>query len=417
MKKIIAVIGVGYVGLPLALKFSNYFKVLGYDRSANRVLELSRSIDANKEENIKNFNKKNIVFTNNFQLLKNCNIYIITLPTPLNKKNSPDLIAVINLCKNLGKILKKKDTVIFESTVYPGATEELFLPALEKTSSLKVNKDFYLGYTPERINPGDKINTLERITKIVSGSNKQSLNIVENLYKKIIKAGLHKVSSIKVAELSKVVENTQRFVNIALVNEISVLCNKLKIQTKEVIDAASTKWNFMKFYPGLVGGHCIAVDPLYLSYKSKFYKLNPDIINTSHKINSNVSNYIVKILAKLVKKKNPKVLILGAAFKENCTDIRNSGIFRVIRLLNKKKIKPIVYDPNVNAGLNSEINCRFKFVKKIYKSKYDVIIILVAHDIFKKMGIKKIKNLSSNKNCLIMDIKSIFPKNKVEFQL
>lgn len=417
MKQIIAVIGVGYVGLPLALKFSNYFKVLGYDRSANRVLELSRSIDANKEENIKNFNKKNIVFTNNFQLLKNCNIYIITLPTPLNKKNSPDLIAVINLCKNLGKILKKKDTVIFESTVYPGATEELFLPALEKTSSLKVNKDFYLGYTPERINPGDKINTLERITKIVSGSNKQSLNIVENLYKKIIKAGLHKVSSIKVAELSKVVENTQRFVNIALVNEISVLCNKLKIQTKEVIDAASTKWNFMKFYPGLVGGHCIAVDPLYLSYKSKFYKLNPDIINTSHKINSNVSNYIVKILANLVKKKNPKVLILGAAFKENCTDIRNSGIFRVIRLLNKKKIKPIVYDPNVNTGLNSEINCRFKFVKKIYKSKYDVIIILVAHDIFKKMGIKKIKNLSSNKNCLIMDIKSIFPKNKVEFQL
>jgi UDP-N-acetyl-D-galactosamine dehydrogenase len=417
MKKIIAVIGVGYVGLPLALKFSNYFKVLGYDRSANRVLELSKSIDANKEENIKNFTKKNIVFTNNFQLLKNCNIYIITLPTPLNKKNSPDLIAVINLCKNLGKILKKKDTVIFESTVYPGATEELFLPALEKTSSLKVNKDFYLGYTPERINPGDKINTLERITKIVSGSNKQSLNIVENLYKKIIKAGLYKVSSIKVAELSKVVENTQRFVNIALVNEISVLCNKLKIQTKEVIDAASTKWNFMKFYPGLVGGHCIAVDPLYLSYKSKFYRLNPDIINTSHKINSNVSNYIVKILGNLVKKKNPKVLILGAAFKENCTDIRNSGIFRVIRLLNKKQIKPIVYDPNVNAGLNNEINCRFKFVKKIYKSKYDVIIILVAHDIFKKMGIKKIKNLSSNKNCLIMDIKSIFPKNKVGFQL
>ena len=280
-----------------------------------------------------------------------------------------------------------------------------------------MNKDFYLGYTPERINPGDKINTLERITKIVSGSNKQSLNIVENLYKKIIKAGLYKVSSIKVAELSKVVENTQRFVNIALVNEISVLCNKLKIQTKEVIDAASTKWNFMKFYPGLVGGHCIAVDPLYLSYKSKFYRLNPDIINTSHKINSNVSNYIVKILGNLVKKKNPKVLILGAAFKENCTDIRNSGIFRVIRLLNKKQIKPIVYDPNVNAGLNNEINCRFKFVKKIYKSKYDVIIILVAHDIFKKMGIKKIKNLSSNKNCLIMDIKSIFPKNKVGFQL
>ena len=417
MKKIIAVIGVGYVGLPLALKFSNYFKVFGYDRSANRILELSRSIDANKEENIKNFTKKNIVFTNNFQLLKNCNIYIITLPTPLNKKNSPDLIAVINLCKNLGKILKKKDTVIFESTVYPGATEELFLPALEKTSSLKVNKDFYLGYTPERINPGDKINTLERITKIVSGSNKQSLNIVENLYKKIIKAGLHKVSSIKVAELSKVVENTQRFVNIALVNEISVLCNKLKIQTKEVIDAASTKWNFMKFYPGLVGGHCIAVDPLYLSYKSKFYRLNPDIINTSHKINSNVSNYIVKILGNLVKKINPKVLILGAAFKENCTDTRNSGVFRVIRLLNKKKIKPVVYDPNVNAGLNNEINCRFKFVKKIYKSKYDVIIILVAHDIFKKMGIKKIKNLSSNKNCFIMDIKSIFPKNKVGFQL
>lgn len=417
MKKIIAVIGVGYVGLPLALRFSKHFKVIGFDRSASRVLELSKSIDANKEENKKNFSKKSIVFTNNFELLKNCNVYIITLPTPLNKKNSPDLIAVINLCKNLGKILKRKDTVIFESTVYPGATEELFLPALEKTSGLKVNKDFYLGYTPERINPGDKINILEKITKVVSGSNKQSLDIVANLYKKIIKAGLHRVSSIKVAELSKVVENTQRFVNIALVNEISVLCNKLKIQTKEVIDAASTKWNFMKFYPGLVGGHCIAVDPLYLSYKSKFYRLNPDIINTSHKINSTVPNYIVSSLSKLVTKKVPKVLILGATFKENCSDTRNSGVIKVIQLLNKKKIKPTVFDPNVNLGLNNETNCRFEFVKKIYKSKYDVIIILVAHDIFKKMGLQKIKNLSSNKNCFVMDIKSIFPKNKVGFQL
>jgi len=415
MKKIIAVIGVGYVGLPLALRFSKHFKVIGFDRSASRVLELSKSIDANNEENTKNFSKKSIVFTNNFELLKNCNVYIITLPTPLNKKNSPDLIAVINLCKNLGKILKRKDTVIFESTVYPGATEELFLPALEKTSGLKVNRDFYLGYTPERINPGDKVNTLEKITKVVSGSNKQSLNIVLNLYKKIIKAGLHKVSSIKVAELCKVVENTQRFVNIALVNEISVLCNKLKIQTKEVIDAASTKWNFMKFYPGLVGGHCIAVDPLYLSYKSKFYKLNPDIINTSHKINNNVSNYIVSTLSKLVTKKVPKVLILGATFKENCTDTRNSGIIKIIQLLNKKKIKPTVYDPNVDTFLNN--NCRLKFIKKIYKCKYDVIIILVAHDIFKKMGLQKIKNLSTKKNCLIMDIKSIFPKNKVQFQL
>jgi UDP-N-acetyl-D-galactosamine dehydrogenase len=417
MKKIIAIIGVGYVGLPLALKFSNYFKVIGFDHSASRIQELSNSIDINKEENKKNFSKKNILFTSNFQLLKNCNVYIITLPTPLNKKNSPDLIAVISLCKNLGKILKKRDTVIFESTVYPGATEELFLPALEKTSSLKVNKDFYLGYTPERINPGDKINTLERITKVVSGSNKQSLAIVVNLYKKIIKAGLHKVSSIKVAELCKVVENTQRFVNIALVNEISVLCNKLKIQTKEVIDAASTKWNFMKFYPGLVGGHCIAVDPLYLSYKSKFYRLKPDIINTSHKINSNVSNYIVSILSNQVPKKIPKVLILGAAFKENCSDTRNSGVIKVIKLLNKKKIKPIVFDPIVDAGLNNKTSCRFEFVKKIYKSKYDVIIILVAHDIFKKMGLQKIKNLSSNKNCFIMDIKSLFPKNKVGFQL
>lgn len=417
MKKIIAIIGVGYVGLPLALKFSNYFKVIGFDRSASRVHELSRSIDVNKEENKKNFTKKNIEFTNNFELLKNCNVYIITLPTPLNKKNSPDLKAVINLCENLGKILKKRDLVVFESTVYPGATEELFLPALEKISNLKVNKDFYLGYTPERINPGDKVNTIDKIVKVVSGSNKQSLNQVVYLYKKIIKVGLHKVSSIKVAELCKVVENTQRFVNIALVNEISILCNKLKIQTKEVLDAAATKWNFMKFYPGLVGGHCIAVDPLYLSYKSKFYKLNPDIINTSHKINSNVSNYIVKRLSQLVPKKEPKVLILGATFKENCPDTRNSGIIKIIKLLNKKKIRPIVYDPNVNTRLDNENKCEFKFVKKIYKSKYDVIIILVAHDIFKKMGLEKIKNFSTTKNCFIMDIKSIFPKNKVEFQL
>ena len=417
MKKLIGVIGVGYVGLPLALKFSNHFEVIGYDRSNRRVLELSKSIDTNKEHNKKNFNKKNLTFTNNFQSLKACNVFVITLPTPLNKKNNPDLIAVVNLCKNLGKFLKKSDTVIFESTVYPGATEELFLPALEKTSSLKVNKDFYLGYSPERINPGDKVNTLEKITKVISGSNKKSLGIVESIYKKIIKAGVHKVSSIRVAELCKVVENTQRFVNIALVNEISILCNKLNIQTKEVIDAASSKWNFMKFYPGLVGGHCIAVDPLYLSYKSKFYRLKPDIISTSHKINSNVANFIINNFNKIVNKKNPKVLILGATFKENCSDVRNSGVIKIIQLLNKRQINPIVYDPYVNTNLNDEIRYKFKLQKKIQKSNYDVIIILVAHRFFKKMGIQKIKNLSNNKNCLIMDIKSIFSKDKVDFQL
>jgi UDP-N-acetyl-D-galactosamine dehydrogenase len=251
----------------------------------------------------------------------------------------------------------------------------------------------------------------------VSGSNQESLSIVESLYKKIIKAGVYRVSSIKVAELSKVLENTQRFVNIALINEISILCNKLQIQTKEVIDAASSKWNFMKFYPGLVGGHCISVDPLYLSYKSEFYKLKPDIINTSHKINNNVANFIINNFNKFVNKKKPKVLILGATFKENCSDLRNSGVIKIIQLLNKMQIKPTVVDPYVNTDPKFEIKYNFIFEKMYKKNFYDVVIILVAHDIFKKMGIQKIKMLANNKNCIIMDIKSIFPKDKVDFQL
>jgi UDP-N-acetyl-D-galactosamine dehydrogenase len=417
MSKIIGVIGVGYVGLPLAIKFSNYYKVIGYDHNKKRILELLKFYDVNQEHLKKEFKKKNLNFTNNFNLLKKCNFFIITLPTPLNKRHSPDLNAVVQLCKNLGKILKRNDTVIFESTVYPGATEELFLPNLEKKSKLKVNKDFFLGYSPERINPGDKIHTIEKIKKIVSGSNQKSLSIVESLYKKIIKAGVYRVSSIKVAELSKVLENTQRFVNIALINEISILCNKLQIQTKEVIDAASSKWNFMKFYPGLVGGHCISVDPLYLSYKSEFYKLKPDIINTSHKINNNVANFIINNFNKLVNKKKPKVLILGATFKENCSDLRNSGVIKIIQLLNKMQIKPTVVDPYVNTDPKLEIKYNFIFEKMYKKNFYDVVIILVAHDIFKKMGIQKIKMLANNKNCIIMDIKSIFPKDEVDFQL
>lgn len=417
MSKIIGVIGVGYVGLPLAIKFSDHYKVISYDYNKKRILELLKHYDVNQEYTKVDLKKNNLIFTNNFNSLKKCNYFIITLPTPLNKKNSPDLDALVKLCKNLGKIIKKNDTIIFESTVYPGATEDLFLPNIEKVTKLKVNEDFFLGYSPERINPGDKFHRIDNIKKIVSGSNKKSLNIVKNLYKKIVKAGVYSVSSIKVAELSKVLENTQRFVNIALINEISILCNKLKIQTKEVVDAASSKWNFMRVYPGLVGGHCISVDPLYLSYKSKFYKLNPDIIETSHKINNNVANFIIKNFNKLINKKKPKVLILGATFKENCSDLRNSGIIKILKLLNKIGVIPTVIDPYVNTNPKLNIKGNFNFKKIFQKNFYDVIIILVAHEIFKKMGLKKIKKLSKKKDCIIMDVKSLFSQHKVNFQL
>ena len=417
--KEIAIIGIGYVGLPLARSFSNYFSVKAFDKDERRIKELQKGIDSNLDIKPKDLKNKNLLFTYEYDDIKNCNVYILTLPTPINKKRLPDITLVENATKDLAKILKKKDLIIYESTFYPGTIEDKLIPILEKNSKLLYNKDFFIGYSPERINPGEKIHTLENVKKIISSNNKNSLKQVKEMYQKIIKAGVYQASSIKVAELSKILENTQRFINIALINEVSSLCNKMNLQTKEVIDVASTKWNFMKFYPGLVGGHCVAVDPLYLSFKQKQIKTSSFLITAADKINQNKGFEILdKLNASFKNLKQKKILILGFTFKENCPDLRNSGTINLMEILCKKKIKLNIHDPFVKKEeLKKEIKKNYNIIKNLKPSNYDCIIIAVGHTFYKKMGINKIKKLSNKKDCLLFDLKSLFKKDKVDFQL
>ena len=417
--KEIAIIGIGYVGLPLARSFSNYFSVKAFDKDERRIKELQKGIDSNLDIKPKDLKNKNLSFTYEYDDIKNCNVYILTLPTPINKKRLPDITLVENATKDLAKILKKKDLIIYESTFYPGTIEDKLIPILEKNSKLLYNKDFFIGYSPERINPGEKIHTLENVKKIISSNNKNSLKQVKEMYKKIIKAGVYQASSIKVAELSKILENTQRFINIALVNEVSSLCNKMNLQTKEVIDVASTKWNFMKFYPGFVGGHCVAVDPLYLSFKQKQMKTSSFLITAADKINQNKYFEILdKLNLSFKNLKQKKILILGFTFKENCPDLRNSGTLSLMEILYKKKIKFNIHDPFVKKEeLKKETKKDYNIMKNLKPSNYDCIIIAVGHAFYKKMGIKKIKKLSNKKDCLFFDLKSLFKKDKVDFQL
>ena len=417
--KEIAIIGIGYVGLPLARSFSNYFSVKAFDKDERRIKELQKGIDSNLDIKPKDLKNKNLSFTYEYDDIKNCNVYILTLPTPINKKRLPDITLVENATKDLAKILKKKDLIIYESTFYPGTIEDKLIPILEKNSKLLYNKDFFIGYSPERINPGEKIHTLENVKKIISSNNKNSLKQVKEMYQKIIKAGVYQASSIKVAELSKILENTQRFINIALINEVSSLCNKMNLQTKEVIDVASTKWNFMKFYPGFVGGHCVAVDPLYLSFKQKQIKTSSFLITAADKINQNKCFEILdKLNASFKNLKQKKILILGFTFKENCPDLRNSGTINLMEILCKKKIKLNIHDPFVKKEeLKKEIKKNYNIIKNLKPSNYDCIIIAVGHTFYKKMGINKIKKLSNKKNCLLFDLKSLFKKDKVDFQL
>ena len=414
-KKKIAVIGCGYVGLPLINSLGNYYQVMGYDIDESRILELKRNKNSNAVKS--NLFKKNlnVNFTSKFDDIISSSIFIITLPTPLNAKNLPYLDDIRKLSKKISKILKKGDLVIYESTVFPGATDEIFIPDLQKYNKLQLNKDFWVGYSPERINPGDKKNTLENIKKVTSASNLIGLKKVNNVYSKIIKAGIHPVNKIKIAELAKVLENTQRFVNIALINEIAVLCDNLSISSKEVLKAASTKWNFINFNPGLVGGHCIAVDPMYLLFKSNKFKFPNDIIYSSQRINKFMSKFIIDKISH-GKYKDYSTLILGLAFKPNCRDTRNSGVFDLIKNLNKKNIIPDVYDPLI---LSKPINkLKYNLLKNLTKKKYKNIIIAVAHEQIKKMGIKRIQNLSiCKKELKIFDLSSHFDKKKLFFQL
>jgi UDP-N-acetyl-D-galactosamine dehydrogenase len=413
----IAILGLGYVGLPLALAFGKKFNTIGFDINKNRVKELNNKIDSNLLSKKKTFNKaKKLFFSSNQKDLKNFNIFIITVPTPVKKNKTPDLSYLYSASRIVARSLKKNNLVIYESTVYPGLTEEECVPILEKYSNLKFNKDFFIGYSPERISPGDN-KDLANINKVVSGSNAKITRFVYDLYKKIIKAKVYAATSIKVAEASKVIENAQRDINISFMNEISLICSRLGINTSEVLKAANTKWNFLNFKPGLVGGHCISVDPYYLTYKAKKLKYSPKVILSGRSINDRMGYYIANILLKKIKKNNLKfskciVGILGVTFKENCNDLRGSKVLDIIKVLQKAKVKLQVYDPIVSIKNFNKYYPGLK-IKKIHK-KLDALIIAVSHKEFLRLRYSKIKNMLKNENSIIMDVKSIFNDKRIK---
>ncbi len=419
-KEIIAIIGLGYVGLPLAVKFGKKFKTIGFDKNKKRINELKEFKDKTNELNEDKIkNSKNLIFSSQSSVLSSASIFIITVPTPINNLNNPDLRPLKEATKVVAKHISNNSVVIIESTVYPGVTEEICVPILERYSNMKYNLDFFCGYSPERINPGDKTKTISKIVKVISGSNKATVLRIKKLYSKIITAGVYEASSIRTAEMAKAIENAQRDINIAFVNEIAIMCNKLQLRTKDVLDAAKTKWNFLNFEPGLVGGHCISVDPYYLYYSSKKLGYEPKIILSGRNINNNMSNFIsnnlVKELSKRIKLINSKVLILGVTFKENCPDVRNSQVIKIIKNLKKKKISVDVSDEIADEEtLKSEF--KISLIKKLKKNHYDAILITVKHNIFKNYGLKTIKSLCK-KNGFIYDIKNTFNDRTIEMNL
>ncbi|MAQ43823.1 MAG: Vi polysaccharide biosynthesis protein VipA/TviB [Candidatus Marinimicrobia bacterium] len=409
----ICVIGLGYVGLPLAVEFSKYYPTIGFDIDEIRIANLKNNNDKTGEVDKNQLVSTNLCYTSSIKDISNYNTYIVTVPTPIDGSKRPNLKALQNSSKTIGKVIKKNDIIIFESTVYPGCTREDCIPIIEKESGLKLNQDFYCGYSPERINPGDKKNTLTKITKIVSGSNDFSLELIDNLYSKILTdAETYPVSSIEVAEAAKVIENTQRDLNIAFVNELAVIFEKLNLNTNEVIDAASTKWNFIPYRPGLVGGHCIGVDPYYLTYKSNISGYTPEIISAGRRLNDSMGRYIAqRVLKRMISKsiivEESKVLILGFTFKENCPDIRNTKVVDVISELKEYKVEVDVYDPWVTDDESIE-EYKIKMKDDYYKSKYDAIILAVSHNEFLKIDFDSI----THKKTIIFDIKSFLPKLK-----
>lgn len=415
----IAIIGLGYVGLPLAVEFAKKYQVVGFDIFQTRIDELKNGFDRTLELSAEDVNgalQKGICFSTNFEDLKTCTIFIVTVPTPIDKNKRPDLTPLIKASQTVGKVLKKNDIVIYESTVYPGATEEDCVPVLEQVSGLRFNIDFFCGYSPERINPGDKTHTVTKILKVTSGSTPEIADKVDALYRSIIIAGTHKASSIKVAEAAKVIENSQRDINIAFINELSIIFNRLGIDTQEVLEAAGTKWNFLPFRPGLVGGHCIGVDPYYLTHKAQEVGYNSEIILAGRRLNDNMGIYVANQVIKLMIKKGhkiegSKVLILGITFKENCPDIRNSRVIDVIEELQDFGVSMDIYDPWANS-----LDVKHEYHLELLSSKptidkYDAIILAVAHREFYDLSLKK------SNNQVIYDIKSCLPKALVDGRL
>ena len=417
MEQKIAIIGLGYVGLPLAHAFSPKYKVVGFDINLARVNELKGGFDRTlelSEAQVKEALSNGMEFTTNIEDTKNCNIYIVTVPTPINSDNEPDLTPLIKSSQSIGSVLKKDDIVIYESTVYPGATEEICVPELEKVSGLKFNKDFFCGYSPERINPGDKEHTVTKILKVTSGSTPQIAKKVDELYNTIIKAGTHLAPSIKVAEAAKVIENTQRDVNIALINELAMIFDTMNIDTNAVIEAAATKWNFIKLTPGLVGGHCIGVDPYYLTFKAQALGYTPNLILGARQINNSISKLIadktIKYIVKADKKLNgANILILGVTFKENCPDMRNTKVVDIIKELKEFECNMDIYDPWVDKSDKDSKKLPFIDELPLNSKKYDAIIVAVGHNEFKTITTNDYNSLSKDEP-IVIDIKGIVEK-------
>lgn len=417
----LGIIGLGYVGLPLAVEFGKKLSVVGFDIHQKRIEELrngqDHTLEVSPEELVQAIN---LTYSADLEDLKNCNFFIVTVPTPIDDYKQPDLTPLIKASTSIGKVLKKGDIVVYESTVYPGATEEACIPVLEQVSSLKFNVDFFAGYSPERINPGDKLHRVTNILKITSGSTPEIADFVDQVYNLVIEAGTHKAPSIKVAEAAKVIENTQRDVNIALINELAVIFNKMGIDTEEVLKAAGTKWNFLPFRPGLVGGHCIGVDPYYLTHKAQSIGYHPEIILAGRRLNDGMGAYVVTQLVKaMIKKKiqveGAKVLVLGLSFKENCPDIRNTKVVDIIKELQEYNITVDVYDPWISSE-EAQHEYGITPVTAVSDVCYDAMILAVAHDQFKQMGEAGIRALGKT-NHVLYDLKYVLDQSESDLRL
>ena len=417
----IAILGLGYVGLPLAVEFGKKIPVVGFDINSKRISELKEGVDHTLETTAEQLkSSQHLVFSSEIEQLKSCNFFIITVPTPVDSYNRPDLTPLVKASETVGKVLKKGDIVVYESTVYPGCTEEDCVPVLERTSGLKYNIDFFCGYSPERINPGDKEHTVTKILKVTSGSNPATADLVDSVYKSIITAGTHKATSIRVAEAAKVIENSQRDINIAFVNELAKIFNKMGIDTQDVLAAAGTKWNFLNFKPGLVGGHCIGVDPYYLAQKAQEVGYHPEIILAGRRLNDSMGSYVAHEVVKLLIKKNisvanSNVLVLGFTFKENCPDVRNTKVIDIIQELKDYGMSIDIYDPwaspkEVEHEYHVKTTNNFN---DISNNKYDAVILAVSHKEFLEINFKSLMK----KDSVLYDIKAVIPQHLVDARL
>ena len=417
----VGVIGLGYVGLPLAAEFGKRYGTVGFDINPARIAELRRGRDSTLEVSGPELrDAKRLSFTTRIEDLKVCRVFIITVPTPIDAYKRPDLTPLERASESVGRVLKKGDVVVYESTVYPGCTEEVCVPILERVSKLRFNRDFYAGYSPERINPGDKEHRLTTIRKVTSGSTPEVADFVDALYRSIVTAGTHRASSIKVAEAAKVIENTQRDVNIALINELALIFNRLGIDTEEVLKAAGSKWNFLPFRPGLVGGHCIGVDPYYLTHKAQAVGYHPEMILAGRRLNDSMGIYVAQRVAQLMIRKriqlsDARILVLGLAFKENCPDVRNTRVVDVVRELLVYGARVEVYDPWVDADI-AEHEYGLKPISRPRAGAYDGIVLAVAHREFREMGIEKVRKFG-RRNCVVFDIKHVFAADQVDGRL